>query len=636
MGILLVFLIFLVYFLPGLTLTHLFKGRLRSDPFFIVFLSFLLTPFFYQFLAHSGQLTLLNWLALNAIFMIVFYLFGHRFGQQQLDLDKVFAKSGNENNNGKVWKWGIIVIASIFFTLVILGKLGLPLGFLPVGDDKPRLQKTAAIALSDELPLFYNFPLSEMTIYYFNNVPSGLMTKFSNNEIEVNISWFIHSIISTITMLWLIWLLARQLFTTYLERFVLFLVLTFGSGLEFFLAKIRGFSEPHLEWWTDWGPFPGKLHTQISAFFTLFFWVSQHLFAALLIIPLYFLLISTERKKITTQIFVGIILASLVGYSMFVFLTVIGVYLLFLLIRILTKQEKFRVVIRQNLVIGGVSLLLALPMLQLYLGAEKESYFLFYANAFYFLDNNLWYFKIINLLLTIPIFLFVEFGLLLLIMIGTGYLFIRKKWWKTEKLYWALFLLVPIWFVFFVKAADDNNISMRSMIPVQIALGVFTAYFFGWLQKKYQPQQKVVVAAVGLLLITILPTALYEASQRLFFNFRTVDPIYQLMDQQLPLNAVVLSLSKDDPDYISALAHRYTFKPLENFNVTDFEYVAFGKIKDLTFEKPSLESYRKLLSDRPDLRDKYRFYLLGDRFTEFPEGEAVLRSNERELQEFKE
>lgn len=604
-----------IYFLPGLVISRFLKGHLRNNPFNILFLSVLVLPFFYLFLASINRLTALNWTLLLLGCLYIAHLISAKFRKELIDTDVVFPVEKTKFN--RILKGGFYTVLVSFVILIMIAKVGLPFGFTPVGDDKPQSQKNTAIAISPQLPIFYNFPISPLTIYYFNNIGSGLTTKFTNNFITVNQSWFMHTFIFTTVMVYLIYLLATRLFTTYLERFILALLLTYGSGLEYFVAQIKGFRGNHLEWWTDWIGLTPQIHTQISAFYTLYYWVPQHLFGALLIIPLYFLIVSPQRQKLLTKILIALILAAIIGYTAFVFITVALIYTLYFLIRLVQRKESLVPVLKENLVIGGIAFLLALPMLALYAGAEKASWFSIHTNVFWFLPNSLLQNKPINLVLTALVFFIIEFGPLFIIFLYGFWLFIKEKKYQDTFLYWGLFLYVPIWVIFFIKAMDDNNISMRALIPTQIALAVFAAWVVGYWWRKWKDKTwrfRTMVGIISILLITNLPTTLYETSQRTTEQFNRPDPIFAQIDNHIPLNSIIFTSSKVNADVISTLAHRFTFKPARGFNVTDFEYVATAKLYPYSsWGDDTYGGWLKILADKKQLSQNYHLFLLMDR-----------------------
>lgn len=617
-----------IYYLPGYILGFIFTGSLRKNIFFSLFLSLIAVPFIYLFLAYFDRLSLVNWLVFLSLLCLTMKFLSSRFVKELIDTDQVFGEQKVVEREPPWLKKAFYLVVGGFFFLVMIGKVGLPFDFMPVGDHKPQMQKVTAVALSPKLPLFYNYPISELTIYYFNNIPAGLMTKFTANFVRVNQSWFIHSTIATMVMLWLVVLLAKGQFGTWLQRLVLVFSVTWVSGLEFYLAALKGQWSPHLEWWTDWIGFSPMLHTQISALFTLFYWVPQHLFGALLVIPLYFLITSRERKKLATLLFIALLLAAMVGYTVFVFITVAIVYTLYFLVRLVLKKEKSQPVIRENLLIGLAGGALALPMILLYAGAQKSSWFVVYANNFWFLPNDVFLFKIINIFLTALIFFAVELGPLLVTLAAGFVLFIKQKRFQDRFLFWGLFLYAPLGVIFVVKALDDNNISMRALIPTQIALAVVSAWVIGWAWQKWAKTKFRIYLILGLWLFFLLPlpTTLYEGVARVQSSFIHPDPIYKMIDQHLPVNSIILNTTRTDDDFIATLGHRFTFKPIVKYNVTDKEYVALGKIAPYNLDQTDRPHWERLFWQKPEIRKNYHLYVLYDVDPEEPLPSALLKS----------
>ena len=167
--------------------------------------------------------------------------------------------------------------------------------------------------------------------------------------------------------------------------------------------------------------------------------------------------------------------------------------------------------------------------------------------------------------------------------------------------------------MFFGRAADDNNISLRSTIPSLIGL----AFFSGKIIEKLKGGHYLVIITIFLL---TLPTTLYgffqRASEQFTFNNNRLNPIYREIDDKTPLNSIIFNHSSLNSFDISVLAHRLSFKNTAEFNPTDKEYSALSKIaryKNLPFS--NLVEIKKFMNEitKSEIHLKnYKYYLISE------------------------
>lgn len=606
---LIVFLYLALYFLPGFIFSRLTKGKLKNNPFLWLFLSSITVPFIYIVLIYSKTLSLTNYLLSLIILLAIGLVVNKKFRGSSLNWDNTFPVDKERSP----FKWLSYLILGLFLLLLLLPRIGLWEEKFPIGDDRHRMGKIVSIAESPDKPLFYRFPVTPLTIYYFDQIQSGLITKFSNNEIKINQAWVIHNFLRGLVLLWMIWLAATFITKNSLGRLTVVFGLTFSGGLEYYLKLIKGVNINHIEWWTDWWGKPFFIHMQISNPFTSAFWVPQHFLAGLLTIPLYLVLISKEKEKIIGKILFSLILVSILGLSAFVFMTVVLALILYYLLRLLTKQERLLPLIKDNLFLVILSLILASPLLFLFATADKGQYFSFGLVSFQFLNNYFLPFKILNFLVTIPYFLTVELSLLVLVLIFGLWYFFREKLWRSSMLFWYLCLL-PFAIMFFVRAADDNNISMRSTVPSQVTLallaGLFVPRFFEFIKAKTNFKITLTVGVFSFLFL--IPSNLAEFYFRFSGQFTEeyglTDRLFGEMDKTLPLNSIIFT-PVPLQDSLTALTHRFTFKPLYYFNATDKEYAALSKLLKYDLNYDNVGDIKVLLNQNPQLKN-YHLYLL--------------------------
>lgn len=613
--------ILLIYILPGLALSRIFSGRLRNNIYFHIFLSFLASPVFYTISGYLHRQSIIVFTLLSVFFLIALNLV-NKLGKISIDTDKIFP----ETKIGKL----LTILIILFFLMNILPRIGLILDQYPIGDDMRRLSKTVSISQSEDFPLFYHFPITRMTIYYYVTVGSGLLTKFSENAIKTNIAWFIHVAFWNLSMLFLLALVGVSLFKKKAAQVIFFISITFLSGYEFYVALLRGVNPitavnwTDLEWWTDWFVKTFNIHFQLSSPYTQFFWVPQHLFAGILGLLLFMIIRTREVSKPVTQIFLGLVFSSILGYSAFVFITIAVSYILFEIFLLIKGRKTLRQFVLTNLLIGIPFLIFSTDTISLFLASEKIGWFEPRLNVFWFLNNATVINKIINLILTVPVLLTIELGGLFLVLLYSLKSLIRGE--KEESLlFWHFNIIIPLSIMFFFRAADDNNISLRATIPALIGLSIMA----GKLVEEGVIGKLKSTIFYSLLLLS-LPTTLYVFTQRFneqfSFGSQNLDPIYTEIDRKTPLNSIILTNTENWTN-ISTLSHRFTFKPLKEFDFTDKEYSAASKVKPFSTEKFSnLDEVNSFLSrirkEFPRLNN-YHFYFLTDHYENLP---VIVRS----------
>ncbi|MCL5004196.1 MAG: hypothetical protein M1352_02910 [Patescibacteria group bacterium] len=604
-GLWLIFLFFLLYLAPGLALSRFFNGSLRKSVFFYILGSFLIVPVFYTFLISLNILSPLALVVLSAVFVAAC-----------LSLDKVtkgFARVNSDSLFPPFSPSPLVVGAAVIFFLVVMSpRLGLWQGWFPVGDDQHQLRKITSVAESPADPLFYHFPTTRLTIYYFNNVQPGLWVKLSNNLIKVNQAWFIHVAVQTLLLLWIIIRLGGSFFKEASQRFLLFFGLTFFSGLEFYVYKLKGPSYvDQLEWWSDWFLPQSHLHMQISNPTTLFFWVPQHLMAALFVLIIYIFLRSGEKNRPVSLVFLALLWAGILGNSAFIFLSTVVVYALYWLVEIWQKRNFFEA-FKFNLPIVVLALILSAKNIELFLTAEKGGYFVYMANVFWFLPNVSLFNKAVNLVLTVPLYLFVELGVLFFVLILSLAKFVRDTKIRERYLFFYLFIfLLPI--IFFVKSLDDDNISMRSFIPAQIGLALMAAELWPEIRQRLKRLSGPVLL---FLIVVSLPSGLFDLGLRFKEQFSPANKVnvnlFEAIDSRLPLNSIVFA-NYNLADRLSALGHRFTFKDPNLFSATDREHTARSQVEKyagLNFGEGF--GVYKVLEENSFLTKGYQLYSAGN------------------------
>lgn len=624
--ILSVFLILLLYFIPGFALSRLIAGKARNSFWLWLLFSYLTVPFIYILLAYFNQVNL-TFLAGVVGLLFILSLILRLKTENLLNLDRVLA-SQTSNTGGGLTKILSTLVLGLFFLSLISPRFGLWKGEMPVGDDKPRVGQVVSVALSPAFPLHFRLPTTEMSIYYYHMVQSGLLVKLSDNFIKANQAWAIHLAFTYLLFVWFINTITVYFARSSLERLAMTLGLTFYSGLEYYLSRLNNVNLGHLEWWTDWLGAAFSIHMQLSSPYTSAFWVTQHAFSAFLVFLIYFLISSEEVKKPIVFFLIALTMAAILGSSAFVFIALAIAYTLYYLIRLILKKENFIEIVKRNLVILSFFLLLSVGIASVFTSSGKENYFLVHLNSFHIL-NNQGINKLLNLLVTIPFYQFVEQSVLILVYWYYLYLFLKRREYLDRKLFLYL-LTLPLWLIFIFRAKGDNNFSMRATLPALIVLAIFFGWFVGDIWRKLIDRgwnKNLLAILLTLISMSMLPSTIWEFRNRFNDQFFEVGKVYAELDAKLPLRSIIfvdLPGEREMYDNISHLAHRFTFKPVSAFNITDNEYtsqIAKEKYDVYTLSDP--EDVKRLIVNEPKLKEFSLYYFARREVTEFRKLEQI-------------
>src|SRR3989339_548437 len=125
-----ILMIALIYFLPGFVLSQIMSGRVKNNPLFILFLSFIATPLTYMILTVYGDVSPLSFIGINALFIFLIFLFKTRYGPT-INLDAMIPRTR--------LTVPVVIVLTAFSLMNILPRLGLIKGYFPIGDDMHRI-----------------------------------------------------------------------------------------------------------------------------------------------------------------------------------------------------------------------------------------------------------------------------------------------------------------------------------------------------------------------------------------------------------------------------------------------------------------------------------------------------------------
>lgn len=603
-------LLLVLYLLPGFFLARLFQGRVRNHPLFWVLLSLLFNGTLYSFLAVRGAVTLLHWLLAGLLVLAPIYWISRKSG-----LSLSFAPAV-ENYDGKApQNLFLISLLALFFLLVSLTKFGIFIKRTPlVADDYSQIPKVVSIAAAPYSPKHFYYPLSNLSYYYYGQVAAGLLTRFSGNYVKANRAFAINFVIQLAASLYLIWLAAGYLFKNFFGKLFFLLPLTFFGGWEWlvsFLAGERDLFNKHLEYWP--GAPPLREMPQISSFATFNIWAPHHLFSALLLLFLFLLLFRASGHRCLKLSFLSLLIAGAVGFSFFSGLVLLATYLVFSLAASL-RPRRFFPFLRETVLVLAGAIFLARPFLTV-IGRRETVGLTLALSRLGLLKGSSLLTEIFDFLISLPLYYFLELGLLFVGLLFAFFLVVKRKF-LTEEVFFWLIPLVPLFLILFVKFSGvvdlDFVVRSRSTAGALLALAVFT----GW------AAERLPLRACFLLLVFFLATTLSPVSE-FVQNFKITPRAYTFfsdLDRDLPLNALIFTEQKAAPYFwpVPIFIHRPTVKPNPFWDQVDLQYTGRFAPPPDGLAGDDYASVKTFLFQHPVFLKDYEVYYLSLQKLELP------------------
>ncbi len=600
-----IFLIFILYILPGHSLLMFFEKHIRYNLLYNLLASFIVLPIVYSFLAIFIDTSFKIFIFSIIILLLISYAISKKV--KPLFLNHAFELPILKN-------FYLIIFIVLFLLLVMIPRTYLPLNkAISVGDDFKHLASIVSITSSDKFPANYNYPVSKLSYNYYIYTFPGLMTKYSGNIINVSTAWFDHIIIQTILSIVLVISFVFYKCKSIYGRAVSLLLFTLMGGYKFFLMAIRYLLTHqlagHLEWWFTWFPFTETINFQITSFYSLFLYVPQYLIAALFIIPVFFILFKAQENKMK-YIILAIIIAASLGYGTFTGLGVLTVVSLYFLLKVFKKimsGVKNSLDELKKLTIFCLSLLFfSIP---LFFIIDKVSIMSFKLSKISVLSSiapgvitNL-----TDFILTIPFQLIVELGVIVIFCL-IFLLLHRKKFLGSKEnlfLFLALLLFIP---AYFVQSANNNDFGMRFIIPAQMSLFVFSGIVVDSFESKLRHNRLILTLLIILIIASMTNMAWEFIIRARWVIINDHLPSYFMeVDKATPLNSIVLS-DKDDPLAISIYGHRLSLKSIKDFDKLYLQYIQTRYLND-TYTFNSIDDVCSFLSTSENTASRPLFYI---------------------------
>lgn len=584
-----------IYILPGFLLAQLFTSRLRKDFFAFLLFSYFLNPIFYSLLALFDKVTFYHWLLTLLFFSVSVAFFVKKKIVYSLELS-LFDRRDKQDRI-------IFLVLFFFFIALSYTKLGIFLKRTPiVFDDYPHLSRVVSLATSAGRPKHFNFPTESLSYYFGGVVSPALLTRFTGNFIKVNRSFAFNFWMQTAVSLWLVFIFAKNFYKSFKSRLFFSLSTTIFGGFEFLVSLFSGQKNlflTHLEGWPGTSIFSRM--PQISSFATTYIWASHHLFAALNLLFLYLLIFKGKGNSVLKSFLLALVISCGITFSFFSGAAVMVSLLLFLTYKFLIlKEDSFKNVFLTLL----ITLILLVPTL-LIVGVRSSS-FRFALSLPTVFGGEGAFFKGLNLTFGIPLFYFLELGVLSLGILYIANQIKAKKPFFEESFVFFIIPLIPLFLISLVEFPEVNDFvaRSRSITPSLVALAVMTGLYF-----KEVSQKRLFSLAIFSILTTLSPIS------EIYQNSVKTPPVSAWLiyaDSQLPLKSIVFSQNEDTfPKWqISVFLHRMTVKANYQLDQVDFQYTG---LEDLPKDGLLADTYEEItdyLKKHPTLEENYKIYYI--------------------------
>ncbi len=333
----------------------------------------------------------------------------------------------------------------------------------PVGDYYKHNFVVTLLAQDGIPPGHPYFPQAKLSYYYgYYLIPASFYKVFN---IFPNYAFYIFFLITDFLGLLILLSVLKTHLTKYSSRLLALLLLLFGAGVNIF---------PRI--WGMESIFSTSVGFQLINTFKAFLYVPQHFFAACLTVGLINEIIFRKPKILNTTVTVTFILLS----SIFVSST-LAIWLI--LIFVFLKHKRLLLFLSALL----TTLLIIPYVLQL---SDREN--LFYFNnftPFIFFENSLTY---LNPMLTA----FFQYGplvfILAFLLLVLGKQFIKKH------LVIILGFLMPLFITWIIRSPLYNDLSMRSLMPLQFSLPILFIKFIEVSKNKFLKNSLLLISVIVL------------------------------------------------------------------------------------------------------------------------------------------
>lgn len=417
-----------------------------------------------------------------------------------------------------------IVLSPLVKTVVIDGHQ--VFGLTSLGDYYKHLYILTSIKTEGLPPHHPFFPSSGLSYYYgYYLLPSAISSTFN---LDLATVFFFYLLFTTFTVIVVATQISLSLFRSWYQHLLAVFLFLIGTGLDIVptlkMAKSGLMTANHIEFWSQILSLNNYL---VNNLYTVLLWVPQHSLPSIIVLVagLYFV----KEKEIS------IFWLTLVIWFCFISSTFVSTTLLVWLGLAFLFQSRNRLKIVVSCLIAFC---LLMPYLRDLTGRGSLLSYGFYMTPFqYFPGLPFW----LNCFLTF----FTEYGLIIIAI--PIYFITRNRKDKKEAWLVSLAVFTPILIGLFVRSAGFNDFSMRSILPVQMALPFMMAYSLEKVQS--YAWKKVVFLFLVLSFIPTMTGFFYEIHFRLI-DRSTIDIATSDLLTRLRKNPVANLAVIDNEDWV--------------------------------------------------------------------------------------
>lgn len=382
----------------------------------------------------------------------------------------------------RVRGWELAAYAAVcaaFMIAVLLPKFALVMSGGPgVSDDYNNVRKVLAVSYDLDAPKYALRPTADFSYYYYDFILPGILGR--TTSLSARAALLTHAVLEEIALLSFFVYIACYAFRKIQGRAYFLFCCTFLSGLEYFLYWYRQQTPPDsVEWWAGLFPFSAGLTYQLSAFYTLFLWVPQHLIGAVTYVLVVLLSLRPSRFNV---VLIPLLFASILGFSTFVFVTAVLSYGLSSFALFWREKDKARCC-KTYCLQGLLFLILSWKMIALFMG--KEPLLSGQTLLFHFLPSPHQgsqvlnaaagaVIQLVNYILTLGFFFAAEMGIAAVLAV-VAFIRYRKEIVRGPASGTLLFhslatVVASMALLSLVRSCNNNDLFMRGIIIVQFSI----------------------------------------------------------------------------------------------------------------------------------------------------------------------
>lgn len=477
-------------------------------------------------------------------------------------LVKFFKSSFPRADNHLPPKYFFIIIFALTF-LIMIPRISIPLfslssdvSILPsIGDETKHLSALTSITASQKfVPPFPYDPSMPFIYYYLYYLFPAVILKIFTHA-NMGFIWFEHLLITQLGFFSVFLYLTQKLTKKNSSSLLALLLVTFGTSLKFFpkVFKLYGVTEPHIEHWFQIpsnGLYnsPSLVGWQISHPITVAVWTPQHEFGAMTAL-LFLAIILEKRLNFRSFLLLSIILTVVFGSSAFIGIGLLGLFLLFALLRVKSKAFFF-----SSFISVFLFFIFVLPFIFLMRDNQASISFKPYLPTAPFLPK----------ILGVPLFYLIETGFTIPILLYLVFRYLKSKKTVTNSpfLFLILGFSLPLIISRLFQSAFMNDFDMR----IPILYTIFAPLLIVFLLEELHLTKRVRTFIVSTLIISVVISSLagflevYYQTKKIEKYPLLASQIYKVVTRSTFPSDIIVVNDAYTADRIPVLSSRLTLK----------------------------------------------------------------------------